>query len=1653
MATTNRQFLIRTGLSLPAGTSSQAPLTFQQGVNVSTLSTGSVEWDGYNLFVTENSTQGTHTSNLSAVTRRTVAYTDSTMTPLIGTLTATGTNQAAATDMTTDYAYVSSSTATAAPYNGIALPAAITGRSVKIVNNSANPIYVYPQPVIASLATISSSGAVLTISGGSTTANLFPGMSVSYTSGTSGAFAAGTVISSILSSTTFSVSIPPTTALVGATIAVGTTAGINALSNDAPYTIVPYTAVEFLATSTSKWFTSSAAQIAATNGSGGAGTFTAGALIYASDAFGTQAGLSDIATVGIPLLSGGTNTAPSYTAINLASAGASAGNTVPLYGILPAANGGTGTNGSGLTATATTYNLVNATATTINFGSAATTIGIGASTGTTTVNNNFAVSGTSLLTGNTTITGNLTVSGTQFISNTTNTAIADSLLELNKPATGWLLSDNGYDVGIKYHYYKTSALFVVTNTAGNGTTTTLTLSDNSLIIPVGTIIDVGSIGSPVNGRYAVSASSAGSVSFLLSGYSSSSTTIGTVSNVENITMASATSSGTTATVYYASTNTLIAASATVSLSGFSVSGYNGTYTVVTAAAGSFTVTTSGSNLATPTAGTGNITVGDLYSYAGWANDSNSFEYYSEGYETSGTFTGQYGNVKAGSFQVSTPSSISATNIAAGAAIRLPARQFFDTTTAASATATQANTISVGQYTVGALNTSVVYTNAASLYIANAPASGTNVSITNSYALQVAAGNTLLGGNLAVNGGTLSSTASTFTLLNTTVGVVNAFAATTAVNVGGASTTAYAFSGSTSGSTFTVGGAAATGNSLSINGTTGGTVSLSTPVTSGTANIFNTVTGAIKIGGASTTVVIGQSANSTLTVAGTNGATGTATINTTTGVVTANLFNTISTVGNLFGSATSVTIAANVTGTLTFGTATVANNTNKITIAANGGTAAFDASSTAGTATLFQSVTAPVYIGGGTSSVSIGAAGSTVVIGNGGNSTLTVSGGTGSAATINTNAGVTTANVFNTVATTGNLFGAATTLSIANAATAAITGSIGTSSTAASTYTFGGAITSGVNAIKIGAASGGTVSFDAVNSAATGALFTTVTGTINIGGTASTINLGTTSGNTILNINSSVNATIQASTASTANIFNTSTTTTGNLFGSATTIGIASSVATGTATTLTYGGAVTAGVANTIRINANGGTAAFDAISTAGTATVFNSVVNTVNYSTSATAVNIGATTGTTTINNPLVYIGSATANNTLNVRGNGTTGTATIASNVTTGSVSLFSTTTGTITIGGPSISSGLGVVKLGVSPSQLASGNEVVTANWVLNNVNSTASTSVNTGTNITSQVIDTVSVVSNNSFVVGSAYTVASLGTTTNSEWNTIGGTTGITYKSGTTFVAAVSGTGAGTGTAYTGQAFTWDRYRSAKYVIQATQVGTTSVRSQSSEILITHDAPVVTFTGATASGTVMTVTSNAGLFVGMVITIDTNAGSDTINTSATGMTTISSISGTTVNLANTATITSGSTIKAFVPTAFSASITASNSTTSVTYAGMTAIIGTAYPGMYITGTGVTAGTYITSINNTTGTITLNQALATSAGAVISGTPNVYVTEYAVLETNGTIGVFTATASSTSPYNIQLTTTPLTSTTGIALGTLVETVFKLEKSLIELV
>ena len=74
------------------------------------------------------------------------------------------------------------------------------------------------------------------------------------------------------------------------------------------------------------------------------------------------------------------------------------------------------------------------------------------------------------------------------------------------------------------------------------------------------------------------------------------------------------------------------------------------------------------------------------------------------------------------------------------------------------------------------------------------------------------------------------------------------------------------------------------------------------------------------------------------------------------------------------------------------------------------------------------------------------------------------------------------------------------------------------------------------------------------------------------------------------------------------------------------------------------------------------------------------------------------------------------------------------------------------------------------------------------------------NSGTGYPSNTTATITITSGtapvSSLVIGRTYAIAFLGTTTNTQWNTIAGTTGITYSVGNTFTSAVtSSTGTGT------------------------------------------------------------------------------------------------------------------------------------------------------------------------------------------------------------------------------------------------------------------
>ena len=164
------------------------------------------------------------------------------------------------------------------------------------------------------------------------------------------------------------------------------------------------------------------------------------------------------------------------------------------------------------------------------------------------------------------------------------------------------------------------------------------------------------------------------------------------------------------------------------------------------------------------------------------------------------------------------------------------------------------------------------------------------------------------------------------------------------------------------------------------------------------------------------------------------------------------------------------------------------------------------------------------------------------------------------------------------------------------------------------------------------------SFDLLNTTAT---------TLNIGGAATTLALGASTGTatvnnptvtlanaTALNINGA--SPVIATTSTTASVFN-STVTTLNIGGAATALNFGAS--TGTATIANP----TVTLSNATALTLNGASPVIATTST--TASVFNSTVTTLNIGGAATSVGIGAATGTTTIANPTVTLSNATALN------------------------------------------------------------------------------------------------------------------------------------------------------------------------------------------------------------------------------------------------------------------------------------------------------------------------------------------------------------------------------------------------------------------------
>lgn len=119
-------------------------------------------------------------------------------------------------------------------------------------------------------------------------------------------------------------------------------------------------------------------------------------------------------------------------------------------------------NGSDITTSgAGTANLFNTNALTLNIGGAATTVGIGSASGTTTINNNL------------TVTGDLLVSGSVTTLNTATVFVEDNIFILNSGVTGAPSLDSGIEIergtstNVSLLWNETSDTWVVTNDGTN----------------------------------------------------------------------------------------------------------------------------------------------------------------------------------------------------------------------------------------------------------------------------------------------------------------------------------------------------------------------------------------------------------------------------------------------------------------------------------------------------------------------------------------------------------------------------------------------------------------------------------------------------------------------------------------------------------------------------------------------------------------------------------------------------------------------------------------------------------------------------------------------------------------------------------------------------------------------------------------------------------------------------------------------------------------------------------------------------------------------------------------------------------------------------------------------------------------------------------
>ncbi len=464
-----------------------------------------------------------------------------------------------------------------------------------------------------------------------------------------------------------------------------------------------------------------------------------------------------------------------------------------------------------------------------------------------------------------------------------------------------------------------------------------------------------------------------------------------------------------------------------------------------------------------------------------------------------------------------------------------------------------------------------------------------------------------------------------------------------------------------GTTLSVGSDATITGDLAVNGG-----NLTTSAT--TLNLFTGLAATVNFANDGTTISIGKGGAGTTTINNANTVvSGDLAVNggdLTTNQTTFNLVNATATTVNLGGAATAVEIGA-ATGTTSVNNNLTVDLNATVTgdVAINGG----DLTTTATTFNLVNATATSVNLGGAATAVEIGAATGTTSV----NNNLTVDLNATVTGDLAVNGGditstATTFNLLNSTVTTGNLFGAGTAVNI-GAATGTTNvknnlqvdldldvrgGDITTNqttfnliNTTATTLNLGGAATT----LFIGATTGRTEvnnnlqvdldldvrGGDITTNQTTFNLINTTATTVNFAGAATAIEIGAATGTTNINNNLDVDGDVNIDggdltvSTTTFNLANT-TATTGNLFGAGTSVNIGA--ATGT-TTINNANTVVVG-----DLAVNGG----DLTTSATTFNLLNSTATTVNFAQAGTAISMGATTGTTTVRNNFAVNGNTT---------------------------------------------------------------------------------------------------------------------------------------------------------------------------------------------------------------------------------------------------------------------------------------------------------------------------------------------------------------------------------------------------------------------------